>query len=203
MATFIPNYGLHQWVPEDKFLRTDFNEDFSKLDIELGRVDGVATEFYRAVPNLAYTVYDLALKDYYESKYHGYRRALLMDSFLSQANISSLTGGLVVQNGALVLNGAGKMGTMTTYRLSLGDVEWARVVAWVKYALGGLYTMAVNGVALEKQEAWSTQTVDGIECRELQFGGDVAGSGSAEISITLDTSSGSSATVYEYGVMFL
>ena len=29
------HYGLHQWVPEDDFLRTDFNENFEKLDTAL------------------------------------------------------------------------------------------------------------------------------------------------------------------------
>ena len=37
MATYTPNYGLHQWVPEDQFLRTDFNEDFKKIDTALGQ----------------------------------------------------------------------------------------------------------------------------------------------------------------------
>lgn len=32
MATYTANYGLHQWVPEDDFLRTDFNTDFQKID---------------------------------------------------------------------------------------------------------------------------------------------------------------------------
>ena len=32
MATYTANYGLHQWVPEDNFLRSDFNTDFQKID---------------------------------------------------------------------------------------------------------------------------------------------------------------------------
>lgn len=32
MAAYTENYGLHQWVPEDGFLRTDFNQDFQKID---------------------------------------------------------------------------------------------------------------------------------------------------------------------------
>lgn len=32
MATYTPNYNLHQWEPEDDFQRVDFNEDFSKID---------------------------------------------------------------------------------------------------------------------------------------------------------------------------
>ena len=41
MATFTPNYGLHQWEPEDSFLRTDFNEDFQRIDEIL---DGLAAQ---------------------------------------------------------------------------------------------------------------------------------------------------------------
>ena len=32
MASYTSNYQLHQWVPEDDFLRTDFNTDFQKID---------------------------------------------------------------------------------------------------------------------------------------------------------------------------
>ena len=35
MATYTENYQLHQWVPEDDFLRTDFNTDFQKIDTAL------------------------------------------------------------------------------------------------------------------------------------------------------------------------
>ena len=36
MATFTTNCKLHQWEPGDHFLRTDFNEDFAKIDAALG-----------------------------------------------------------------------------------------------------------------------------------------------------------------------
>ena len=32
MANYTPNYQLHQWEPEDPFLRTDFNQDLQKID---------------------------------------------------------------------------------------------------------------------------------------------------------------------------
>ena len=32
MATYTTNYQLHQWEASDDFLRTDFNEDFAKID---------------------------------------------------------------------------------------------------------------------------------------------------------------------------
>ena len=41
MATYTSNYGLHQWAPEDNFLRTDFNTDLQKIDTALGEKLGV------------------------------------------------------------------------------------------------------------------------------------------------------------------
>ena len=32
MANYTAHYHLHQWEPEDSFLRRDFNEDFQKID---------------------------------------------------------------------------------------------------------------------------------------------------------------------------
>ena len=42
MATYTENYQLHQWVPEDDFLRTDFNTDFQKIDAALGALSTLA-----------------------------------------------------------------------------------------------------------------------------------------------------------------
>ena len=42
MATYTENYHLHQWVPEDNFLRTDFNQDFQKIDAALAEVEALA-----------------------------------------------------------------------------------------------------------------------------------------------------------------
>ena len=42
MATYTANYQLHQWVPEDNFLRTDFNQDFQKLDTAQAEVEALA-----------------------------------------------------------------------------------------------------------------------------------------------------------------
>jgi len=36
MSTKTEHLGLHQWEPEDSFLRTDFNEDFAKIDAAVG-----------------------------------------------------------------------------------------------------------------------------------------------------------------------
>lgn len=36
MASYTEHYHLHQWTPEDAFLRTDFNTDLSAIDQALG-----------------------------------------------------------------------------------------------------------------------------------------------------------------------
>ena len=38
MSRSTPNYQLHQWDPEDNFLRTDFNTDLSKIDTALKKL---------------------------------------------------------------------------------------------------------------------------------------------------------------------
>ena len=35
MASYTEHYGLHQWEPNDDFLRTDFNTDLEKIDTAL------------------------------------------------------------------------------------------------------------------------------------------------------------------------
>ena len=42
MASYTTNYQLHQWVPEDDFLRTDFNTDFQKIDAALAALRTLA-----------------------------------------------------------------------------------------------------------------------------------------------------------------
>ena len=46
MASYTEHYQLHQWVPEDDFLRTDFNEDFAKIDAALGGKPEIVTGSY-------------------------------------------------------------------------------------------------------------------------------------------------------------
>ena len=38
MSAYTKHYQLHQWDPQDPFLRTDFNQDLSKIDTALGAI---------------------------------------------------------------------------------------------------------------------------------------------------------------------
>ena len=42
MASYTSNYQLHQWEASDNFLRTDFNEDFQKIDTAVKGVETAA-----------------------------------------------------------------------------------------------------------------------------------------------------------------
>ena len=42
MAQYTANYQLHQWEPQDNFLRTDFNQDFAKIDAALASIKVLA-----------------------------------------------------------------------------------------------------------------------------------------------------------------
>lgn len=46
MASYTEHYGLHQWEPNDDFLRTDFNKDFKVIDGALGEKSGIVTGTY-------------------------------------------------------------------------------------------------------------------------------------------------------------
>lgn len=80
MANYTKNYQLHQWTPNDDFLREDFNQDFAKLDTALGRVE-------RSTRANGYNVYNLMLQQDYEGKYTGYKMALLFDGFTDLSQI--------------------------------------------------------------------------------------------------------------------
>ncbi len=192
------NYQLNQWEPTDQVLRTDFNADNAKLDDAL--TDLAISS--RGILHLAYMVYDLALKDYNTSNTHGFRNGLLMDNFKNEDNIADLTGGMAVQNGALILNGAGKTGTMTTFLKNPGGSGWKRAIGWIRYEEGGTHTLSVNGTPLAVVDGWTTRTSEGTVCEELQVEAEMAGTASVTISLTISTGTAAQSKVYEYGVMF-
>lgn len=49
MSDYTEHYQLHQWQPQDKFLRTDFNQDLSKIDTALDDLADKSTVLEAAV----------------------------------------------------------------------------------------------------------------------------------------------------------
>ena len=95
MANYTEHHHLHQWGPEDPFLRTDFNEDFARIDGALGRLAQVHAD-------LNYHLYNLLLQNDYEGKYTGFKRAMLFDGFRDGSGIQSKSG-FLRSGGRLVL----------------------------------------------------------------------------------------------------
>ena len=52
MADYTEHYQLHQWEPEDSFLRTDFNEDHEKIDTALGALAQLTANHTAAIAKL-------------------------------------------------------------------------------------------------------------------------------------------------------
>ena len=139
MATYTPNYGLHQWVPEDQFRREDFNQDFQKIDAAIKAAENKAASGDEQVSTavqaaqstadralaglepLSYNVYNLLLQNYYEGKSTQYKKALYFDGFQDKSGISSLTGAVWdASNPSLLLDGVGQGNYDNGYDIGYG-----------------------------------------------------------------------------------
>ena len=134
MATFTPNYGLHQWESSDAFLRTEFNQDFSILDTALGQVA-------RTGVDSAYNLYNLMLQSQYEGKYTGYKRALLFDGFPDESAIAEKDAALVVRDHGLRLFRTGEAAWTAAKGSSYGAPYYGSIYTQERTAVGaGLLT---------------------------------------------------------------
>lgn len=210
MATYTPNYGLHQWVPEDKFLRTDFNEDFSKIDtalagqaLTLEQTVQRAAEHRNSLGNLAYPIFLQAAKDYDTLKSLGSRQVIFLDTFDTADYVASMTGEMRVTTGVLSLPTGSDPATMTTIPIDLTGVSWSRVIAWVRCTDTAEYILTVNGAAMTQTGAWSSESKAGTKCTEIQYEADAPGSDSVVFSFSITPHEGFSGKVYGYGALFL
>lgn len=53
MSDYTEHYQLHQWEPEDPFLRVDFNEDLQKIDTALGGIPQIVVGTYTGTENVS------------------------------------------------------------------------------------------------------------------------------------------------------
>lgn len=137
MASYTANYRLHQWEPEDHFLRTDFNEDFAKLDAAIkgvstaaaaqaAAVDARVQQLLGSLERTDYNLCNLLLQNYYDGKQTGHKKALVFDGFLDRSGIASLSSALVHSpvRHALYLSTTGQQTTDlnygTQYRYQIG-----------------------------------------------------------------------------------
>ena len=95
MAQYTSNIGLHQWEPSDHFLRTDFNQDFSKIDAGFSWLEG-------ALVRSGYEALQARLAAEAEGKKIPLGRGIIFDSFQNEARVS-FSGGCSFKYGGGVL----------------------------------------------------------------------------------------------------
>ena len=95
MAQFTTNIGLHQWEPDDNFLRTDFNQDFSKIDAGFSWLEG-------ALARSGYEALQARLAAEVEGKTVPLGRGMIFDSFQTEAR-AAFSGGCSFKQGGGVL----------------------------------------------------------------------------------------------------
>lgn len=107
-SNYTANYGLCQWEPGDKFLREEFNQDNEKIDTALEATAKKADQALGGLEDQGYNIYNLILRDYYEGKYTGYKRALIFDGFLDGSMTASISSGVVRSQNKLTLDRTGQ-----------------------------------------------------------------------------------------------
>ena len=107
-SNYTTNYGLCQWEPGDKFLREEFNGDNDRTERALTTLtqglETLRTEGVRALDPIRYNLYQLWLRQYYEGKETGMKRAILFDSFLDSSLVQTRSDGLFVYDSGLCLS---------------------------------------------------------------------------------------------------
>lgn len=146
MATYTTNYGLHQWVPEDDFLRTDFNTDFQKIDsaiktTEEGLRSGYQGEVSRLEAALASTTQSLRTE--FNGNLDSVNSSLAAIRSLAEGKCSVVTGSYA-GDGSLV----GYVTDVPFRDVILGFQPKTVLVIMPNFQIGGNYWNSWNTVTL-------------------------------------------------------
>ena len=119
MATYTANYGLHQWVPGDNFLRTDFNTDFQKIDAGIKAALSTAQGKAEIVTG-SYTGDDAASRTIslgFQAK------ALFIEAQDGRRDASRISGGLALPGHPVTINSAAVEIISTGFHLRNDDFQ--------------------------------------------------------------------------------
>ena len=158
MSTGTEHLGLHQWESTDKFLREDFNEDNRKIDQAVGAAEEKADRVLAGLEGVSYNVCNLLLQNYYESKYTGYKKAMIFDGFINGEGLSVRSSGTWLEGQRLWYCGKTQQlpieenfGTAAAYQMSGGS---SHTRSWEIQGHG-----TVTGVSLYISSAYSSYTI--------------------------------------------
>ena len=154
MATYTANYGLHQWVAEDNFQRTDFNEDLQKIDAAIQAVkeggeayiaeveaqvtqaaeaaDSKAQKAQDTLEPLLYNVCNLALRHQFDQTLPELPKGMLLDCFPDSGGIAQLSDSVRAAEHMVTLYAKG-VGTRTiNYGTSYWVTPGTKTDSWVQ-----------------------------------------------------------------------
>ena len=117
MATYTSNYQLHQWVPEDDFLRTDFNTDFQKIDAGIRAAKAQAEALAVSKAELVAGQYSGDNKPTRNINLGFQPVAVLVEVCDGARTSSDAWGGLAVADGAVISGGS------TAVKLTAGGFQ--------------------------------------------------------------------------------
>ena len=112
MAQFTSNIGLHQWEPGDNFLRTDFNQDFAKIDGAFGQCGTVQGWLEDAAARVGYEALQCRLAADSEGKNLPQGRGLIFDSFRTGGRVTLSGGCGMKDNGGILLDATSALGDL-------------------------------------------------------------------------------------------
>ena len=199
-TNYTENFDLCQWEPTDPVIRTDFNADNEKIDAALAALEEAKTRLDRVAVNMAYYTGRLVTLEKRTSEIAQPMRAMLNEPFLTSSG-KTLTGGAVIQNKELILNGTNKTATMTDAGRLISEPNWTQARMWL-HQDGGTVTPYINGNAMELVKSDYNRALNGEYYFEMEYLCDTGGTANVQVSLGLATGSDSSMRVLDYFVIF-
>ena len=199
-TNYTENFDLCQWEPTDPVIRTDFNADNEKIDAALTALEEAKTRLDRVAVNMAYYTGRLVTQQMIDSGKYPPQRAMICEPFLNSTS-KELTGGAVIQNNTLFLNGVGASGSLTMRYLSVHEPNWTQARMWVHYNRGNLVP-SINGEAMTHIKSGPVASVTWAGVGESEFLWEGVGESSVDISLNFNTGTSESMTIYDFYIIF-
>lgn len=199
-SNYTENYGLCQWEATDAVLHTDFNGDNAKLEKALSDLAEARERLDRVAINMAYYTGRLVTQQMIDSGKYPPQRAMICEPFLNSTS-KELTGGAVIQNNTLFLNGTGASGSLTMRYLSVNTPVWTQARMWVHYNRGNLVP-SINGEEMTLIRSTPVASVTWAGVGESEFFWEGTGTGSVDLSLNFNTGTSESMTIYDFYIIF-
>jgi len=202
-SNFTPNYNLNQWEAEDRVLRVDFNADNAKLEAALSSLEERVARLDRAASILTFYLGQLAITDVAVNKKSMPQHGMLVETF-NYPSFLKLTGSAVIDNGVLMIDGAGKTGTMETYSLHIGSKKNVQARLWLSHHQDSPQVVPLlNGTEMKYNgSVMGISASSRTDCWVDEFILDGFTGSSAQVTLPMDSGTKSFVKLYDYALFF-